>query len=459
MICSSVNLVRFISSVLLSGPDSNRDWRKIRGSRHLTPFERVTAVNALDRDGHILTIAPTRTGKGVSAVIPNLMLYDGSMVVNDVKGENYAITANWRRQRGQRVLRFAPFENDTDFWNPFDLIDDGDDAWEDVRTFAELILPERAGGGEFWNSEARNLLAGVILHMHLTLPEDERTMWKLRELLTQDEEGFNLLMAEMAAHENALVQRASLSFERADEKVRSGIMATINSHMGIWDSPRLKHMMSKNSYRLPRIRMEQITVYFCVPPGKLDTYAPVVRLFMGMLIKHLSGYTTKADRPVLFMMDELPALGRMKVIEEGIAYMAGYGVNFWLFAQDLKQLAATYGDKTDSIIANCTVKQFFGTADYETAQLVSQMSGETTIPSVSYSSESGVILKSPNVAANTVGRPLLTPNEVMNAPEVAQLLFHQGQQVISAAKLNYLTDDLFKDPDGEPLFDPNPYHG
>ena len=120
---------------------------------------------------------------------------------------------------------------------------------------------------------------------------------------------------------------------------------------------------------------------FLHPAGKAgDLRAPVVRLFMGMLVKHFTGYIRRGQVPVLFMQDEFPALVRMKVVEEGIAYLAEYGVNFCLFAQDLKQLAATYGDKTDSILTNSAVKQFFGVADYETAQLVSHMCGETTIP-------------------------------------------------------------------------------
>ncbi|WP_230281629.1 type IV secretory system conjugative DNA transfer family protein [Croceicoccus sp. Ery15] len=425
----------------------------------LSGFNGKFAVNVLERDGHILTIAPTRSGKGVSAVIPNLMTYTGSMVVNDVKGELYAVTSDWRRRLGHRVLRFAPFENDTDFWNPFDFIEEDDeDAWEEARTFAELLLPERTQNEEFWNSEAKNLLSGVILHMVNTLPEEERTMWQLRHLLTQEQEEFDLLLAEMAASNQAMVQRAASTFLRADVKVRDGIMSTLNSHMGIWDSPRLKHMMSKNSYRLPRMLFEPMTVYFSIPPGKLDSYAPVIRLFMGTLIKHFSGYSGKCDYPVQFMLDEFPALGRMKVVEDGITYMAGFGINFWLFAQDLKQLVATYGDKAESIIANCTVKQFFGVSDFETAQLVSHMCGSTTIPHISYSSESGVVFKPASLATGTGERPLVTPNEVMSLPADTQLLFYQGQQVVSAAKINYLTDDLFKDENGQPHYNPNPYH-
>ena len=203
---------------------------------------------------------------------------------------------------------------------------------------------------------------------------------------------------------------------------------------------------------------EPMTVYFSIPPGKLESYAPVIRLFMGMLIKHFSGYTRKGDYPVLFMLDEFPALGRMKVIEEGMTYMAGYGISFWLFAQDLKQLAATYGDKAQSIISNCAVKQFFGVNDVETAQLVSLMSGETTIPSISYSNEAGITVNNGSMTLSSGARPLFTPNEIMSAANGSQLLFYRGQQVVSAVKWNYLIAGLFKDSDGNPVYNENPFH-
>lgn len=425
---------------------------------HLS-HKKKDAYTILDGDGHILTIAPTRSGKGVSAVIPNLLFYSGSMVVNDIKGENYAVTAEWRRQLGQRVLKFAPFDDDTDFWNPFDLVEEGDEAWEDVRTFADLLIVDRGGQEEFWNNEARSFVSGVMLYMVSELPEEERTMWQLRHFLTLDSVDLELFLREkMLESESVQVQRAATTYLQADQKVQAGILSTINSHMSIWDSPRLQKMMAKNSYRLPRMLLEPMTVYFSIPPGKLESYAPVVRLFMGSLIKHFSGYDGRLDQSVLFMLDEFPALGRMKVLEEGVTYMAGYGINFWMFAQDLKQLAAVYGDRADSIISNCVVKQFFGAADIETAKFISLMCGETTSPSISYSNENGLSVNNGSVTVSSGARPLMTPNEVMNLPENSQLLFYRGQQVVTAVKFNYLEDDLFRDKDRSPIFAPNPFH-
>ncbi|RCX07126.1 type IV secretory system conjugative DNA transfer family protein, partial [Extensimonas vulgaris] len=52
--------------------------------------------------GHVVTVAPTGSGKGIGAVIPNLLDYPGSALVLDVKGENAAVTARARRELGHK---------------------------------------------------------------------------------------------------------------------------------------------------------------------------------------------------------------------------------------------------------------------------------------------------------------------------------------------------------------------
>ncbi|MGK7296029.1 MAG: type IV secretory system conjugative DNA transfer family protein, partial [Candidatus Wenzhouxiangella sp. M2_3B_020] len=60
-------------------------------------------------EGHLMTIAPTGTGKGRSAIIPTLLSYPGPVIVIDPKGENYQVTARRRREMGQRVFKLDPF--------------------------------------------------------------------------------------------------------------------------------------------------------------------------------------------------------------------------------------------------------------------------------------------------------------------------------------------------------------
>src|SRR5262249_4764876 len=73
-------------------------------------------------DGQLMIIAPTGVGKGVGVIIPNLLTYAGSMIVVDVKGENFQVTARYRRRIGQSVVVLVPFGLVTDSGdglNPF----------------------------------------------------------------------------------------------------------------------------------------------------------------------------------------------------------------------------------------------------------------------------------------------------------------------------------------------------
>ena len=101
-----------------------------------------------DRDGNILTVAPCGAGKGVGVIIPNLLIYPGSVVVTDPKGENCAIAAKARQSLGHRVLRLDPFNICRDVeaaerasLNPIDLLDPFDrDFASRARTLADALV-------------------------------------------------------------------------------------------------------------------------------------------------------------------------------------------------------------------------------------------------------------------------------------------------------------------------------
>ena len=92
-----------------------------------------------DGPAHLLTLAPTRAGKGVGTVIPNLLMVDRSVLVIDPKGENARI-AGAARQRFGDVHILDPFEVTgipSSAYNPLDrLTPDSLDLSEDAASLA-----------------------------------------------------------------------------------------------------------------------------------------------------------------------------------------------------------------------------------------------------------------------------------------------------------------------------------
>ena len=139
--------------------------------------------------------------------------------------------------------------------------------------------------------------------------------------------------------------------------------------------------------------------------------------------------------------------------------MAGYGAQLWAFVQDLSQLRGTYPDKWGTFLANADVLQAFGANDYETADLLSKMLGESTVLSAnagdSRGRNQGFGLPSFNAGRSTghseTGRPLLTPDEIRRLPADQQVLFVRGLAPVLAHRLRYYADGAYSG-----LYDPNP---
>lgn len=398
--------------------------------------------------GHLITFAPTRSGKGVGHVIPNLLDHPGSVVVNDIKGENFAITGR-HRATFSKVVTFAPFADKSSCYNPLEFIRLGtNDELDDVQLISDLIILEDNSNDPFWSREAKNLITALMLHVATSAPPALKNMGEVRYLLMQSKKDFDYTIKEMVESKNAFVRRAAGALTNTEAKVLASVISTAKSQTAVWDSPRLKAITSRSDFKLEDLKGDvPVSLYIVIPPEYLDVYKPVVRLMMGVAIASMTRTQSRPKIPVLFLIDEFPALGFMKIIETGIGYLAGYGVNLWMFIQDLSQLKDNY-PKWASFIANCSVRVAFGTNDVETAKTLSEMLGTTTISVESEGKQKKVfsmgLFDDKSINTSETGRSLMTPDEVMRMPNDAQIIFVQGVKPIVAEKIRYFADRAFK---------------
>lgn len=395
-------------------------------------------------DGHLLTFAPTRSGKGVGCVVPNLLSYRGSVLVTDIKGENWRLTSAWRATLGP-VHALAPFDPSiaNAAYNPLDFLRLGT-PWEvdDARLIAEMLVTTVDVEPNHWEREARTLLTGLILHVAKERAKGERTLQRVRALLMRDAAGFEAVLAAMRQSSDPVIVQIAEGFGQKEVRERSAVVSTAQSRTEVFDSPQLAAATARSTFRLEDLKDRSMSLYIVVPPEYLRVYQPFLRLMVGLATVAMTRNPARPELPVLFLLDELPALGYMRPIEEGIGYLAGYGVRLWLFVQDLTQLARTY-PKAESMIANCEVRQAFNVQDPVTARLLSDMLGVTTVQAGTAGRSGNLPL--PLVATSYHGstgdapRALLTPDEVMALPRDRQLLFVQGARGILAHKLRYYT--------------------
>lgn len=435
---------------------------------------------------HLLTLAPTRAGKGVGTVIPNLLLAERSVLMIDPKGENARITGEARRRFGD-VHVLDPFEVTglpSSAYNPLDRLTlDSPDLGEDAASLAEALVMDAPGqsGDAHWNDEAKALLSGLIMFCVCHENTDRRNLASVREYLTLPPDRLRALMELMQDSDAAsgLIARAANRYLGKAEREAASVLSGAQRHTHFLDSPRIAKVMARSDFHFSDLRHQITSVFLVLPPNRMDAYSRWLRLLVSQALQDIARdaeqvvpvavSTTPTQTspavserpqqpqerlkvsnptlgPTLFLLDEFAALGRLEAVERAMGLMAGYGMQLWPILQDMSQLKDLYGARAGTFIANAGVQQVFGVNDFETARWLSQMMGKQT---TRYQTESHRDGTEVSTSHNVTGRDLLTPDEIMQLPEHIQLLRIQGQPTALAQKLRY-----YDEPEFAGLFEP-----
>lgn len=404
-----------------------------------------------DGPAHLLTMAPTRTGKGVGTIIPNLLTADRSVICIDPKGENAKIAGRAREQFGPvHVLDpFGVTGMHSAAFNPLDTLDPASlDVAEDASALADALVFDEPGmaGEAHWNEEAKALISGLLLTIVAMESPDRRHLGTLREYLTVAPETFAALLKRMQACDEAggLIARAANRHLGKSEREAAGVLSAAQRHTHFLDSPRMTSVLGRSDFRFADLKHGNVTVFLVLPPDRLSIYSRWLRLLVSQSLLDMARDPAKPAVPILYLLDEFAALGHLAPVERAMGLMAGYGVQLWPILQDVHQLRATYGQRAGTFLSNAGVLQVFGVNDHDSARLVSDLLGQETVVFQTTaraldSEKSGI-----SYSQQHTGRPLLTPDEVRNLPAQGQLLFLAGQRPIIAGKLAYYADPEFK---------------
>jgi type IV secretion system protein VirD4 len=453
---------RFITMPIIlhfgqAGDDDTHGSARFASNKEVAPLARSESGLLIGRDGktgrllrydgpaHLLTMAPTRTGKGVGTIIPNLLTADRSVICIDPKGENARIAGRARQMFGPvHVLDpFAVTGMGSAAFNPLDALDL--DVAEDASTLADALVHDEPGmGGEaHWNEEAKALIAGLILKIVSQESRSRRTLSTLREYLTLPPDAFAALLKRMQDNDAAggLIARAANRHLGKSDREAAGVLSSAQRHTHFLDSPRMTAVLSRSDFTFTDLKTRTATVFLVLPPDRLGTYSRWLRLLITQSLTDMARTPAKPPaplvKPVLYLLDEFASLGHLASVERAMGLMAGYGVQLWPILQDIHQLRATYGQRAGTFLSNAGVLQVFGTNDHDSARLISDLLGQETVVFQTMgraldSDKSGLSYSEQHIA-----RSLMTPDEVRNLPANTELLFLAGQRPIIAGKLVY----------------------
>ena len=444
---------------------SRKELKKHQGGDGLLIGRNPGTGQLLRYDGpaHLITLAPTRAGKGVGTVIPNLLAVERSVLVIDPKGENARI-AGEARQRFGTVHVLDPFEvsgHPSACYNPLDrLTPDSLDLGEDAASLTEALVMDPAGQVQeaHWNEEAKAILGGLIMFCVCHEDSDRRSLATVREYLTLPPEKLRALLELMQDSDAAggLISRAANRFLGKADREAASVLSNAQRHTHFLDSPRIARCLARSDFAFSDLRHRITSVFLVLPPNRMDAYSRWLRLLVSQALQDIArdaevsatlaapvdaqGASQRIFTPTLFLLDEFAALGRLEAVERAMGLMAGYGLQLWPILQDMSQLKDLYSDQANTFIANAGVQQVFGVNDFEPAKWLSQMIGQETSRFQTDSFKPG---DGPSFSNYLTGRDLLTPDEIMQMPPNVQLLRVQGQPSALAQKLRFYADPEF----------------
>ena len=391
---------------------------------------------------HALVVAPTRSGKGVGIVIPNLLTWPGSVIVLDIKHENYQRTAGARAQT-QPVYMWSPMAEHSASFNPLDFITpSGPNRISDIQRLATILLPQEGYGGAMWVNEARSLFMGLVL---LVLEEKKKasTLGEVYRTLMSEQD---LVQIAEEALDNEDLDRTCkellANFKNKAAKERSGVKSNLTQAMGLWANPHIDAATAESSFDLRTLRKKPASIYVGVAQDQLVTLAPLLNLFFQQAVAVLSHTLPGTDEPheVLMLIDEFPMLGQMETLTKGLALLAGYRIRIALICQGLGQLEEIYRQGTEGVLQNCALQVFYAPNDDSTTNYVSRRLGTKT--QKVHSRSQGQDWSS-STSTSYVPRPMMPPEEVRRLSETKAIIFKETARPILADKIRYYSDRRF----------------
>lgn len=397
---------------------------------------------------HVLLEAPTRAGKGVGVVIPNLLTWPDSVVVLDVKRENWGASAGYRARAGQAVHLFDPLdaEGRTARYNPLAHIRRTDDieVVNELQKIAGMLFPAPERSDPFWAEAARAAFVGVgaLVASNPGLPF---TIGEIYRRLTSGDPKSDLpATLQEARRVGQRLSQACVSaiqdFTSASDNTFSGIKQTITARLNLWLNPMVDAATSESDFDLREVRRRRMSIYLGVSPDNIDRIAPIYSLFLQQLVdlntRDLPEGATNV--PVLVLLDEFARLGKASVIASGFSYVAGYGLRLVPVIQSRSQLRAIYGpDVTDEIIANCGLEVVFTPKELKVANELSERLGFFTMNVKSRSRTIHGLLANRSISESDQRRALLLAQELMQLPKNELLLLRAGIPPIRGRKIAY----------------------
>lgn len=405
----------------------------------------------------VLLAAPSRGGKGIGVIIPNLLRWWHSCVVTDFKQENFSITSLFREKvLGQKVFLFNPYAEDgkTQRYNPLGYVRDGHLCVPDILAIAEIIYPTSRGDStaKYFAALAQNLFLGLALYVKYTpsLPFTVGEINRQRQGCGKPlDEHLTAILESRKDLPDACVMALQSFLSEDKERGQKNVLSSFAAPLIDWTNPVFDAATSANDFDLNRLRRERMSLYIGITPDYIPVSGRILNLFFSHLIslntKTLPEQDPELKFKCLLLMDEFTAMGQSEIIGKSNNYFAGYGLQLLTIVQNPAQISARepvgYGPETAKTLIGNHEAQLFYTPEKEDAEALSGFLGNITVKVQSEQRTTGKSGRT--ITTNETKRPLMLAQELREMAFKHEIILMRGQKPIFCEKIHYFKEATF----------------
>ncbi|MHC2633954.1 type IV secretion system protein VirD4 [Bradyrhizobium liaoningense] len=384
---------------------------------------------------HAITFGHSGSGKGVSAILPNLLSYPWFFLL-DPGGENTAVAAKyWRKRRmpfacinifGMHAE--APWALPAHGFNPLDFLDvKSTTLAADALVFAEMLTPRtgsEGGSSAYFKDTSETAKQAFIVHIMTTEPKARQNLATLYEYVNGDAAGWKALLTAMKDSPAAggLVRDLSHRLARIAKESPpefSAIRSTIQQDLSFLADPLVRQKFSRSDVDFSILKglagQSGGIISVILPLEYMESHAAIARLALACAVLEMQRKPLAKEK-VVFLIDEAATLGKVKRFPSWLATLRKYRVVIWSIWQNIGQLSDLFGRGWQTLVANCSLVQILGVADLETAEHTEKLLGKCTIDVVSTNGRG-------ERSTSQTARPLLMQDELRRLKENRQIVF------------------------------------
>ncbi|OAE49169.1 Ti-type conjugative transfer system protein TraG [Agrobacterium tumefaciens] len=397
---------------------------------------------------HMLFFAGSGGFKTTSNVVPTALRYRGPLICLDPSTEVAPMVVDHRREKLDREVVVLDPSNPIMGFNVLDGIEHSLKKEEDIVGIAHMLLSEslrfESSTGSYFQSQAHNLLTGLLAHVMLS-PEyaGRRNLRSLRQIVSEPETSVLAMLRDVQEHASSAFIRETLGvFVNMTEQTFSGVYSTASKDTQWLSLDNYAALVCGNTFKSSEIAGGKKDVIINIPASILRSYPGIGRVIIGALINAMIEADGAFTRRALFILDEVDLLGYMRVLEEARDRGRKYGVSMMMMYQSVGQLERHFGkDGAVSWIDGCAFASYAAIKALDTARNVSAQCGEMTVEVKGSSRNMGWNTKNRASRSENITfqrRPLIMPHEITQSMRKdEQIIIVPGHSPIRCGRAIY----------------------